>query len=167
MMLASDAQSSRTRLGLRPEDLADELGLTPDNVVAAKNLDERTKRLEQFVKHANECPTCRARRAYIEERFPPMPPMPHRGWLAIAAPISERINRLPVWARPAATGAVVFVAYSLFRLLVLLPAIIRSPVRGSIAAIEGIAASASIGAALGFLYGQYRRLRDRQPSRAT
>lgn len=95
-----------------------------------------------------------------------MPRAPVRGWLAVAVPIIDRIGRLPAWARPAATGAVLFTAYSLLKLLFLIPAIARDPLRGSLTALGGITVSATIGAVLGLLYGQYRRWRDGRTSAA-
>ena len=87
---------------------------------------------------------------------------PVTGWLAIAMPIVERVQRLPAWAQPMAAGALLFVGYGLFKLIFLLPAIMRSPVKGALTALMGIALSGSIGAAPGFLYGQHRRLRERR-----
>lgn len=123
------------------------------------------KHLEQLTAHLETCETCRAREAYLVERFGPMPRPPLRGWLAVAVPIADRIKRLPGWAQPAATGAALFVAYSLFKLVFYIPTIVRDPVRGSLTAVGGIALSGSIGAVLGLLYGQYRRLRSRNTAR--
>jgi hypothetical protein len=120
---------------------------------------------ERLLEHNKACAVCRAREAFIDERFPPMPPAPLHGWAAVVVPIAERIQRLPEWAQPAAKGAVVFVAYSLFKLIFFLPEIRRAPVSGSLTAIAGILVSGSMGAALGFLYGQYRRIRTRWSSR--
>ena len=128
----------------------------------AEKLGAHNARVDRFLAHHKECEICKAREAYIADRFPPMPPAPRDGWVAIVMPIAERVQRLPAWAQPAATGAILFVAYSLFRLIFLLPSIIRSPREGIPTAIAGIAISASIGAAIGFLYGQYRRWRERR-----
>lgn len=130
-------------------------------------LEAQAKHMERLVEHSKSCPVCAARDGYIAERFPPMPPAPRKGWLALVLPIAERIQQLPAWAQPAATGASLFVAYSLFRLLFLLPQIVREPSRGLLVAVEGILASASIGAVVGFLYGAYQRIRDRRASRRT
>jgi transcriptional regulator with XRE-family HTH domain len=130
----------------------------------AEKLRAQKARVERFLAHNKECEICKAREAYIADRFPPMPPAPRDGWVAIVLPIAERVQRLPVWAQPVATGVILFVAYSLLRLIFLLPSIVRSPREEIPTAITGIALSASIGAALGFLYGQYRRWRDRRPA---
>jgi transcriptional regulator with XRE-family HTH domain len=133
---------------------------TPDK------LEAQTAQLEKLVAHSKTCEVCKAREAFVTERFPPMPPAPRpSGWLGLVMPIAERVQQLPSWARPAATGALIFIAYSLLRLIVLLPAILRSPLSGLLTAAAGIAASGSIGALLGFLYGQYRRLRGRRSAR--
>jgi DNA-binding transcriptional regulator YiaG len=116
---------------------------------------------ERLVEHAKSCETCGARDAFIKDRFPPMPPAPRHGIMAIIGPIAERIQRLPDWAQPAATGAALFMAYSLVRVLLTFSAIVRDPVRGSGVAIAGLLLSGLLGAVLGFVYGQYRRLRTR------
>jgi hypothetical protein len=85
----------------------------------------------------------------------------------VAARVAERVQRLPAWAQPMAAGALLFVGYGLFKLIFLLPAIMRSPVKGALTALMGIALSGSIGAAPGFLYGQHRRLRERRSGRRT
>jgi len=120
---------------------------------------KQIEHLNTLVAHTTTCADCRARDGYIEARFGPMPPAPRRGFAAIVGPIADRIERLPAWARPAATGAALFTAYSLLKLIALLPSIARAPRQGLLTAAAGIALSASLGAVLGFLYGQYRRLR--------
>lgn len=116
---------------------------------------------ERLIEHAKTCETCRARDAFIKDRFPPMPPMPRHGLVALIGPIADRIQQLPPAARPAATGAALFMAYSLFRIVFTLPAIARDPMRGGGVAIAGLLLSGLLGAVLGFVYGQYRRLRTR------
>jgi hypothetical protein len=124
------------------------------------DLPGQSKRLDRVVEHTETCELCAARDAFITERFAPMPPAPRPGWLAVVVPIAERIAKLPRWAQAPATGAVLFASYSLFKLLILLPSFIRGGAQGLLAAGEGIAASASIGALLGLFYGFYRRRRD-------
>jgi transcriptional regulator with XRE-family HTH domain len=128
-------------------------------------LDAKRRHFERLLEHRPTCGACTAREAFISERFPPMPPAPRRGIMILIMPIGDRIQRLPAWARPAAVGALLFVAYSFVRLLFLLPAIARDPWQGGITAVEGILASAAIGAVLGALYGLYRRWRARGPKR--
>src|SRR5690348_8548531 len=129
---------------------------------APEDMKAHARRVEEINAHVASCDVCAAREAYVNERFPPMPRVPVRGWLAVVVPIFDRIARLPEWARPAATGAVLFAAYSLIRVVFLLPSIARDPLHGLLTALEGVTLSASIGAALGLVYGQYRRFRDRR-----
>jgi transcriptional regulator with XRE-family HTH domain len=68
---------------------------------------ERTRVLEQMVAHARDCPTCVARRQYIDEHLPAMPPMPLPAWLTVLGRLRRLISRLPRWLRPAAWGALV------------------------------------------------------------
>ena len=89
-----------------------------------------------------------------------MPPAPRPGWLAVAVPIAERIQALPKWAQAPATGAVLFVAYSSFKLVLLLPGFVRRGWAGLLSVVEGFAASAALGAVAGFIYDFYRRWRD-------
>jgi transcriptional regulator with XRE-family HTH domain len=121
-------------------------------------------RVDRALAHARTCEVCAAREAFVAERFPPMPPAPRPGWLAITVPIAERVQSLPRWAQAPATGAILFVAYSLFRLLLLLPSLARSGWPGLLAVIGGFAASATLGAVVGFIYDLYRRWRDARSS---
>jgi hypothetical protein len=128
-------------------------------------LDAQTARLERLLAHTSTCETCKAREAFISERLPPMPRQPLYGWRAIAFPLLEAVNTLPNWAQPIAFGALGFLAYSLVKLILFIPAIIRSPAAGIWTAIQGLALSASIGAVLGMLYSVYREIRSRWFSR--
>jgi hypothetical protein len=134
---------------------------------APENMKAHARQVDELNAHVSNCEVCTAREAYLAERFPPMPRAPVRGWLAVVVPIMDRIARLPAWAQPAAMGAVLFAAYSLFRVLFLLPSIARDPLRGSLTALSGVTLSASIGAALGLLYGLYRRFRDGRSAAAS
>lgn len=134
---------------------------------APENMKAHARRVEELNAHVSTCDVCKAREAYLAQRFPPMPRAPVRGVLAVVVPILERIGRLPAWAQPAAIGAGLFTAYSLFRVLFLLPTIARDPLRGSLTALGGITLSASIGGVLGLLYGLYRRSRDGRSAAAS
>lgn len=68
---------------------------------------EQTRVLEQMVAHARNCPTCTARKRYIDEHLPAMPPMPLPGWLTVLGKLRQLISHLPRWLRPAAWGALV------------------------------------------------------------
>ena len=120
----------------------------------------RTAHLEALTAHATECLTCRAREAYIAERFPPMPPRPIPRWLRGVGWMMERIGRLPRWAQPAAIGALLFAAYGLLKVAFMLPRLARTP-SGWIVALGGLLASASLGAVLGLAYGGLRALWQR------
>lgn len=104
--------------------------------------------------HTASCDVCKAREAFIAERFPAMPAAPRRGWVAIALPIVDAVRRLPSWAQPAATGAMLFGAYTLLRLIFVFP--------GLPTAVVALLASASIGAVVGLGYGQYQRWRKQK-----
>jgi len=124
------------------------------------DIDERSSRHDRLLDHVKACKLCAAREAFVSERFPPMPPAPRPGLLGVVVPIAERIQTLPRWAQAPTIGAILFVAYSLFKLLLLLPSFARRGVAGLLTAAEGIAASAALGALAGFLYDLYRRRRD-------
>jgi len=127
----------------------------------------RTAHLDRLIAHVKDCDACIARDAYVRVRFSPMPRPPRHGWMAIVIPIAERIDRLPAWAKPAATGAIFFMAYSLIKVVFMLPAIIQDPVRNIPLALMGTLASGSIGAALGFLYGRVKALSAMWAARRT
>lgn len=125
---------------------------------------ERSKRLDEVIAHQG-CEICAARDAYIAERFPPMPRAPQPGVMAVVIPIAKRIAALPRWAQAPATGAILFIAYSLLKILLSLPILARSGWAGLLTAAEGIAASGAIGGIVGFIYDLYRRRRDGASSR--
>jgi len=131
-------------------------------------LEARTKRIQQLGDHLRTCDVCKAREAFIAERFPPMPPPPRpTGWIGLLIPIAKQLQRLPPSARPAAVGASLFVAYTLIRILFMMPEIWRSPRTELLIAALALLASASFGAVLGFFYGHYLRARDRESGRPT
>jgi hypothetical protein len=120
---------------------------------------------EALMAHVQSCSLCIAREAYIDKNFPPMPPAPGPAWMTGFSFLMNRIDRLPRWAQPTVVGAGIVILYSLFRTLLAIPSIIESPASGLAAAAKGILAGALIGAALGFLYGQYGILRRRWAAR--
>jgi hypothetical protein len=114
------------------------------------------KHLEALNEHAGGCATCTARDAYVLERFGPMPEMPVRGWLGVLASITKRVERLPEWSRPGAWGALTFLAYTTFKLIFALPAVLKMP-GGWMIPFKALALSGSIGAAIGLAYGALKR----------
>ena len=133
----------RKRAGLSTEQLADDLGVSVDMVVAweagARKMPFKHKRsfnwfvaaaeraaaieqsglpecewmkrldnevladpdkvaanLRELEQHQDECPTCRARTQYLDERFPPLPPFPLPWWQRALGPILDLDDdRLP------------------------------------------------------------------------
>ena len=112
--------------------------------------------LQALNEHTASCATCGARDAYVLERFGPMPEMPIRGWLGMLASIAKRIDRLPEWARPGAWGALCFLAYTTFKLIFALPALLKVP-GGWLLPFKALAVSGSIGAIVGLAYGALKR----------
>ena len=55
----------------------------------AEKLRAHNARVDRFLAHRKECEICKAREAYIADRFPPMPPAPRDGWVAIVLPIAR------------------------------------------------------------------------------
>ena len=131
----------------------------------ARSSAEERRRLQTFVAHAEGCSLCRARHAFVRERFPvpPEPPLP--AWLRFLSAAQARLRRLPEWARPAVTGALVFGAMTLIRILLVFPS--PSRVGGSwattaITLVGAILAALVIGAAVGALWGVVRRFLARR-----
>jgi transcriptional regulator with XRE-family HTH domain len=133
-----------------------------DRETIPDSLSRRTAHFESLTAHATQCPTCRSREAYIAERFPPMPPHPLPHWVRGVGWMVDRIGRLPRWAQPAAYGGLAFAAYSLLKLLFMIPQLSRTP-GDWLVALGGVLASVSLGAALGLAYGALRAFwqRDR------
>ena len=114
------------------------------------HIDEQSTRHDRLLDHVKACEICAAREAFVSERFPPMPPAPRPGWLGVVVPIAERIQRLPRKAQAPAIGAILFAAYSLLKLFLLLPSFARRGVAGLLTAAEGIAAECCAGCARRF-----------------
>jgi len=124
-------------------------------VIGSARVKERQARLKA---HMDACDTCKARVAYIAERFPPMPRPPIAGLMALVVPILDRVRRLPEWAQPPVIGAMICSAYSLIRLFFSLRGIGSSGIDEVLAGLAVFAANASIGIVGGFVYVFYRRL---------
>lgn len=205
---ATEASAIRTKLELSLEQLAYELGVTPQVVEAWERgaigvpartarelrwreaavdrqraivesglpecswiaawekepepdkLDAHNARLERALEHVKTCETCQAREKFAQDHFGEMPERPMPAWLSAFGWIATRAERLPGWARPAVWVGLVFGAYSLFRILFTVPAM-RSDPGLILTAILGLAASVSIGAAVGLVYGAFKALRSK------
>jgi transcriptional regulator with XRE-family HTH domain len=122
-----------------------------------EKLEARVKRFEELEVHARVCPACVARDAYAEAHFPPLPERPLPLWMKGAGLLVSLADRLPKWAEPAVWVGAAFGAYSLFRIVFLLPRLVAHP-REWLIALAGLTASISIGAVLGALYGGGKHL---------
>lgn len=127
-------------------------------------LKERTARLERIVAHEKACPTCLARESFIADRFPPMPPPPIAAEMRALGWVFQRAERLPRWAQPAVPMAMAFGAYSLLRIVFMVPRMVAQP-RIAVVALAGLSASVAIGGALGAAYGIFRMARERLSAR--
>ena len=72
--------------------------------------------------------------------------------------VADRIHKLPRWAQPGAWMALSFGAYSVIRIVAMLPRLAKSPQYWYVP-VAGLAMSISIGGALGLIYGGFRELR--------
>lgn len=118
---------------------------------------------EAFNRHAASCATCLAREQYIAERFPAMPRRPFPGAMGLLAAVTERVDRLPAWARPAAYGALAFLALTALRVLSAYPRWSAQP-GGWLMVFGALAAGAGIGAVIGLVYSGYQAVRRRPPA---
>jgi hypothetical protein len=166
------ARDLRWRVAVRQQHQAlDASGLpTCDWVTALEaqpvpaKLAARSKQLEALQAHVSECPTCKARDAWVASHCPPLPERPLPLWLKLLARLAQFAESLPPWASPAVYWAAFFGVYSLFRVVSWLPRI-RSHPREGLTALIGLAASISIGALLGLLYGSTKYLWQKRKAR--
>lgn len=127
------------------------------------SLRQRRARLEVLMEHTRVCPTCVARETFLAEQFPPLPPRPVPGWMGFIGWFGDRIQRLPRWLRPAATGSLVFAGYSVVRIVLLSRELMTGS--GAASAAEGLLGSVLLGGAIGLGYSGYRVLRERRAAR--
>lgn len=123
---------------------------------------EERKRLQQFLAHADACPTCQARRAFVQERFPdpPSPPLP--GWVRFVNGAQARLRRFPTWSRPAIAGAAIVGALTILRIALLLPAAIGKAGQWStplLTALGELIGGLFFGAVIGAVWGAVVRRR--------
>jgi hypothetical protein len=131
-----------------------------------EKLEARTAHIERALSHQQTCDTCKAREAFVRDRFGEMPARPMTWWLAGLAWIASRAEKLPVWAQPAVWVGLAFGAYSGLRIIFLLPSMGSNPVI-ILTALQGLIASVSIGAAVGLVYGTFKVVWSRWRARAT
>lgn len=113
--------------------------------------DAALKHLETGNQHAEACRVCVARDQFLEERFGPMPPVPHSGWLRLFT----WVERVPSWARPAAVGAAILGAVVSLRVVLAVPLLLSAPGKFG-EALLAVAAAAGAGAVGGFAYSLSR-----------
>jgi hypothetical protein len=101
--------------------------------------------------HAVSCTTCRARDAFVAERFPPLegPPLPR--WARALNAFGGWVHARPDWLRPAIWGASALAAMTLVRVLFALPLAVREPAV-LLAALGALAGAAAMGAFGGLVY---------------
>jgi len=104
---------------------------------------EQSALAKELSAHLAACETCKARNAWAREHLPPPPSPPAAGF----GRVIEVIGRLPEWARPAAYGAIAVFLMTGFRILFVLPAAFRSPMR--LLEALGVALLAAAGGAVG------------------
>lgn len=106
--------------------------------------------------HIAECEVCQARETYAA-KLPPIPAMPLSGSTAVLAGIAAWVGRLPPWARPAATGALIVGAITIFRAFLFLVIGRARPTPAFFGAVAAaIGAAAYMGAAGGLTYTAVR-----------
>lgn len=88
--------------------------------IDTKNLKAVQRLVDEIHEHEKTCAVCRQRQAF-EQTLPPLPRMPMGMTARAIVGVTEAIRRLPVWLRPAATGAVLLGALTIVRALFILP----------------------------------------------
>jgi len=72
--------------------------------------------IAQVEAHAKTCAVCQRREAFAQT-LPPLPPVPLSPQLRLFVAVSDRIQRLPGWLRPAAVGAILIGGLTIVRAL--------------------------------------------------
>lgn len=65
----------------------------------AERADARRTRMDAVLAHLSTCPTCLARRRYIEERFQPMPQPPMATSMRMLVWTFDAVGRVRRWVR--------------------------------------------------------------------
>lgn len=131
-----------------------------------ENTKAQTADMESADDHLKSCAVCKAREQFVAERFGEMPRPPMPGMMGLLVWIVPRVDKLPGWARPAVWVGMAFGAFSVLRILVLIPALLREP-RVAVTALAGLSASVAIGASLGLAYGGFQTARAKLAKHAT
>lgn len=120
-----------------PCEVAERIGATIDP--RQRSSVERV--MAEFDVHEKGCSACQARKAYAD-RLPPLPPFPMPGGMRAVVAVAEQVRRLPAWLRPAAAGALIMGAMTLFRalLIILLQRRVTPQLLLAVAAAIGIGA---------------------------
>jgi transcriptional regulator with XRE-family HTH domain len=126
-----------------------------------RGLQAQNERIENRTAHQKTCPVCSANGRYIAEKFGKMPPLPMPASARALGAVTERIINLPRWAQPGAWMALAFGAYTIIRIVAMLPRLVKSPQYWYVP-VAGLAMSISIGGALGLIYGGFRELRGKR-----
>lgn len=121
--------------------------------------------MERADKHLKVCPVCNAREQFVAARFGEMPKPPLPAWMTALGWVAIRVEKLPEWARPGVWIGLAFGAYSMFRIIFFIPAMLRDP-KIVITALTGLSASMAIGASLGLAYGAFRKAKSKLERRA-
>jgi transcriptional regulator with XRE-family HTH domain len=116
--------------------------------------------MERADKHLKVCPVCNAREQFVAARFGEMPKPPLPAWMTALGWVAIRVEKLPEWARPGVWIGLAFGAYSMFRIILFIPAMLRDP-KIVITALTGLSASMAIGASLGLAYGAFRKAKSK------
>lgn len=134
-----------------------------------KDFPESTKaqsaHMQSAEDHLKSCSVCKAREQFIADRFGEMPRPPLPGIMPVMVRIVPLVDRMPKWTRPAVWLGLAFGAYSMLRILLLLPAMLREP-RVALTALAGLSASVAIGASLGLAYGGFQAARAKMTKQA-
>jgi DNA-binding XRE family transcriptional regulator len=159
--LRFDAADVERRAALASSGLPEcEVDKAWQNEPLPKDLQGQSEYLERGSQHHATCSVCKARDKFVADQFGKMPPMPIPTSARLLGMVADRIENFPRWAQPAAWFALVFGAYSLVRIVFMLPRLARNPQYWAVP-LEGLALSISIGGVVGLIYGGYRELRDR------
>ena len=125
-----------------------------------RGLQAQSEHLENRTAHQKTCPVCLRNGKSIAERIGKMPPMPMPPSARALGAVADRILNLPRWAQPGAWMALSFGAYTVIRIVAMLPRLVKTPQYWYVP-IAGLAMSVSIGGALGLIYGGFRELRGK------